>query len=126
MQLLDIHLGRPITRGALTVFPLWNGAAVASRGDDVSSADLTVEERAGLAVVTELIVTNNGRRPVLVLEGELLEGGQQHRTWQRVRDLEARHGGGGTHFLGDALNLSWRGRTLHAVAINPRHDLVAA
>jgi hypothetical protein len=154
MQLLDIHLGRPVTRGALTAFPLWNGAAVASRGYDASSADLTVEERAGHAVVAELLVTNNGGRPALILEGELLEGGQQHRvaarstvinpqetqvlqvrcveegrwssgrshvrtgrrapisvraaheqhrTWQRVRDLEARHGGGGTHFLGDAL-----------------------
>jgi len=28
---------------------------------------------------------------------------RQDRTWQRVRDLEARHGGGDTHFIGDAL-----------------------
>ena len=28
---------------------------------------------------------------------------EQSATWQRVRDLEARHGGGDTHFLGDAL-----------------------
>lgn len=154
MPLLDLHLGRPVTRGALTVFPVWNGAAVQSRGYDVSSAKLAVEERAGHAVVAELVITNQGQRPALVLEGELLEGGQQHRvaarsvlinagesqvldvrcveegrwsggsghvrsgrrapmsvraaqeqsgTWQRVRDLEARHGGGDTHFLGDAL-----------------------
>ena len=154
MQLLDLHLGRPVVRGALTVFPIWNGAAVQSRGYDVSSAKLAVEERAGHAVVAELVITNHGQRPALVLEGELLEGGQQHRvaarsvlidagesqvldvrcveegrwsggsghvrsgrrapmsvraaqeqsgTWQRVRDLEARHGGGDTHFLGDAL-----------------------
>ena len=154
MQLLDLHLGRPVVRGALTVFPVWNGAAVSSRGYDVSSAKLAVEERAGHAVVAELVLTNHGQRPALVLEGELLEGGQQHRvaarsmmidvgesqvldvrcveegrwsggsghvrsgrrapmsvraaqeqsgTWQRVRDLEARHGGGDTHFLGDAL-----------------------
>lgn len=154
MQLLDLHLGRPVVRGALTVFPIWNGAAVNSRGYDVSSAKLAVEERAGHAVVAELVITNHGLRPALVLEGELLEGGQQHRvaarsvllnagesqvldvrcveegrwsggsghvrsgrrapmsvraameqsaTWQRVRDLEARHGGSDTHFLGDAL-----------------------
>lgn len=154
MQLLDLHLGRPVTRGALTVFPVWNGNAVTSRGYDVTSAKLVVEERAGAAVVHELVVTNTGPRAALVLEGELLEGGQQHRvaarsvaiapgesvvlevrcveegrwsgarvhrrsgrraplsvrtageqclTWQRVRDLEARYGGGDTHFLGDAL-----------------------
>ena len=154
MRLLDLHLGRPVVRGALTVFPVWNGAAVQSRGYDLSSAKLAVEERAGHAVVAELVLSNHGRRPALVLEGELLEGGQQHRvaarsvminagesqvldvrcveegrwsggfghlrsgrrgpmsvraaqeqsaTWQRVRDLEARHGGGDTHFLGDAL-----------------------
>jgi hypothetical protein len=154
LQLLDLHLGRPVVREALTVFPVWNGAAVRSRGYDLSSADLSVQERTGHAVVAELVVTNNGRRPALVLEGELLEGGQQHRvaarsmliqpgqahvlevrcveqgrwsgarthvrtgrraplsvraaqqqdrTWQRVSDLEARHGGGDTHFLGDAL-----------------------
>ena len=154
MQLLDLHLGRPVVRDALTVFPIWNGAAVTSRGYDLRSANLTVEERTGNAVVAELVVTNNGPRAALVLEGELLEGGLQHRvaarsmliqsgqaqvlevrcveagrwsgarehvrtgrraplsvrsaqgqdrTWQRVRDLEARHGGGDTHFLGDAL-----------------------
>jgi hypothetical protein len=154
MQLLDLHLGRPVIRGALTAFPVWNGAAVQSRGYDVNSATLTVEERAGHAVVAELVLTNRGQRPALILEGELLEGGQQHRiaaqsvminagasqvldvrcveegrwsggsehvrsgrrapmsvraaqeqsgTWQRVRDLEARHRGGETHFLGDAL-----------------------
>ena len=154
MQLLDLHLGRPTVRGALTVFPIWNGSAVSSRDYDISSAKLAVEERADHAVVAELVITNHGQRPALVLEGELLEGGQQHRvaarsvlidagesqvldvrcveegrwsggpghvrsgrrapmsvraaqeqsgTWQRVRDLEARHGGGDTHFLGDAL-----------------------
>jgi hypothetical protein len=156
MQILDLHLGRAIVRGALTVFPVWNGAAVANPGYDVNTASLRVEERAGAPVVEELVVTNTGRRPALVLEGELLEGGHQHRvaarstviaagesqvlevrcveenrwsgdrthtrtgrrapmsvrsapmqtaTWRRVRDLEALHeSGGATHFLGDALS----------------------
>ena len=154
MQLLDLHLGRPIVRDALTVFPIWNGAAVTSRGYDLSSAHLTVEERAGDPNPAVLVVTNIGHRAALVLEGELLEGGLQHRvaarsmliqpgetqvlevrcveqcrwsgarthvrtgrraplsvraaqgqdgTWRSVGNLEARHGGGGTHFLGDAL-----------------------
>lgn len=83
MRLLDLHLGRPLTRGALTVFPVWNGRAVARRGYDVSSGHVTVAERAGAAVVDELVVTNTGPRPALLLEGELLEGGQQHRVAAR-------------------------------------------
>lgn len=80
MQLLDLHLGRPLTRGALTVFPIWNSHAVRSRGYDVHSDQIVVAERAGSAVVSELVLHNTGRRPALVLEGELLEGGQQHRV----------------------------------------------
>jgi hypothetical protein len=153
-MLLDLHVGRPLTRGGLTLFPVWNGAAVHGRGYDLGTSGLTVEERAGHAAVEELVVTNSGSRPALILEGELLEGGQQHRvaarsvlvvagdsqvlevrcveegrwsgsnthrrtlrhapvsiraaqgqgaTWERVRSMEARHGGGGTHFLGDSL-----------------------
>lgn len=84
MQLLDLHLGRPLTRGALTIFPIWNGNAVASRGYDLAGDTVGVSERAGSAVVAELILTNSGRRPALVLEGELLEGGQQHRVASRT------------------------------------------
>jgi hypothetical protein len=153
-MLLDLHMGKPVTRGGLTLFPVWNGAAVPARGYDLGSGYLRVEERAGHAAVGELVVTNSGARPALVLEGELLEGGQQHRvaarsvlvpagrsrlldvrcveegrwsgsrthrrtlrrapvsirsaggqarTWARVRRLEARHGGGATHSLGDSL-----------------------
>ena len=164
MTLLDLHLGKPLTRGALTLFPIWNGAAVTTRGYDLGTGNLAVSERAGHAVVAELLVTNNGTRPALLLEGELLEGGQQHRvaaqsvvlqpgetvvlpvrcveegrwsggrghartgrrapvsiraarqqdrTWARVRALEAQHGGGDTHFLGDAL----RSADDHAAAL---------
>ena len=90
MQLLDLHVGRPVVRGALTVFPIWNGAAVTSRGYDLSSANLAVEELAGDAAVEQLVVTNNGRRPAVVLEGELLEGGQQHRVAARSTLIEPR------------------------------------
>jgi len=84
MRLLDLHLGRPLTRGALTVFPIWNGHAVTARGYDLAGSALSVTERAGSAVVEELVVTNGGARPALVLEGELLEGGQQHRVASRT------------------------------------------
>jgi hypothetical protein len=153
-MLLDLHVGRPLTRGGLTLFPVWNGAAVRGRGYDLGAGGLQVVEHAGHAAVQELVVTNTGPRPALILEGELLEGGQQHRvaarsvlvavggsavlevrcveegrwsgsqphrrtlrhapvsiraaqeqgdTWERVRSMEARHGGGDTHFLGDSL-----------------------
>ncbi len=32
MRPLDLHLGRPLTRGALTVFPIWNGLGRLGRG----------------------------------------------------------------------------------------------
>jgi hypothetical protein len=77
MQLLDLDPVRPAVRDALTVFPVWGGATVTRRGYDLSLTDLTVERRTGHAVMTELVVTNKGRRAALVLEGELLEGGRQ-------------------------------------------------
>jgi hypothetical protein len=79
VMLLDLHVGKPITRGALSVFPIWNGAAVASPGYDLTDF-LSVAERSGSPVVGQLVLTNTGDRPALLLEGELLEGGQQHRV----------------------------------------------
>src|SRR5664279_1810635 len=82
-MLLDLHVGRPLTRGGLTLFPVWNGAAVRGRGYDLGAGGLQVVEHAGHAAVQELVVTNTGPRPALILEGELLEGGQQHRVAAR-------------------------------------------
>ena len=79
-QLLDLHLGRPLTRRGLTLFPLWNGGAVVKRGYELHSEQVRVDERAGAPVVGELVATNHGTRPAVVLAGELLEGGQQHRV----------------------------------------------
>ena len=89
MKLLDLHLGRPVTRGGLSLFPIWNGRAVTRRGYDLQSTHLTVGERSGAAVVSELVLTNGGNRPALVLEGELLEGGQQHRVAARSALVDA-------------------------------------
>lgn len=89
MTLLDLHVGRPVHRGALTLFPVWNGRAVASPGYDLSSPHVEVAERSGAAMVEQLVVTNRGRRPVLLLEGEVLEGGQQHRAASRSTLLPA-------------------------------------
>ena len=80
MRTMDLHLGKPLTRGSLTLFPLWNGNALTDPGYELGPGSLTVAERSGSAVVAELVVTNTGTRPALLLEGELLEGGQQHRV----------------------------------------------
>lgn len=88
MPLLDLHLGRPLVRGSLTLFPVWNGRAVSARGYDVGSGGLVVSERSGSPVVGELVVTNTGRRPALLLEGELLQGGHQHRVTARSMVVE--------------------------------------
>lgn len=83
MNLLDLHLGRPVHRGSLTLFPVWNGRAVATRGYVLADGVVEVAEREGSAVVAQLVVTNPGARPALVLEGDLLEGGQQDRVANR-------------------------------------------
>ncbi|HXV94891.1 MAG TPA: DUF6569 family protein [Pseudonocardia sp.] len=111
MQQADVHVGNPVVRGALTAFPVFNGAAVAERGYELHSSSIEVAERAGAPVVGELVVTNRGGKPALVLEGELLEGGRQHRVAARsvvvepgrsavleVRCVEqGRWNGGGAH-----------------------------
>ena len=89
MRLLEINLGRPLVRGGLTLFPIWNGAATAARDYGIGGEHVRVDERAGAAVVGELVATNTGPRPELVLAGELLEGGQQHRVAARSVIIDA-------------------------------------
>src|SRR4051812_30753080 len=83
MQQADVHVGNPVVRGALTVFPVFNGTAVKERGYKLHTTSIQVAEKAGAPVVGELVVTNAGPVPALVLEGELLEGGWQHRVAAR-------------------------------------------
>lgn len=112
MQQADVHVGNPVVRGALTVFPVFNGAAVEERGYELHGPSIEVAERAGAPVVGELVVTNVGGKPALVLEGELLEGGWQHRVAARsvvvepgrstvleVRCVEAKRWNGATAHL---------------------------
>lgn len=83
MQLIDAHVGRPLHRGALSLFPVWNGHAVPSRGYVLAAGTVQVAERSGSPTVEQLVVTNPSDRPALVLDGDLLEGGQQHRVARR-------------------------------------------
>lgn len=76
-----LHVGQGTTRGPLTVFPVWTDApSLGSAHLTGSQAPVDVAERAGSPAVDQLVVTNRGDRPVLLLAGELLEGGMQHRA----------------------------------------------
>ena len=78
----ELHVGRGTTRGGLTVFPVWSaGSGVARYTTDTRHLDVT-ECEDGPEVPT-LMVGNTGDRPLLVLEGQLFEGGWQHRMATR-------------------------------------------
>ncbi len=75
---MDLHVGRGVTAGALTVFPVWNGHG-GRREYTTHVRDIEVSEVEGGPAVPGLSATNRGAAPVLVLEGHLFEGGWQHR-----------------------------------------------
>lgn len=78
----ELHVGRGTTRGAMTVFPLW-GATSGGRRYTIGGRGLHVTEVDGDPDVGTLLVGNVEDRPALVLEGQLFEGGWQHRMAQR-------------------------------------------
>ncbi len=75
---MDLHVGRGTTRGALTVFPVWNGDG-GPREYSTRLDRLTVGEDQARPSVPGLVATYAGTKPALVLEGYLFEGGWQHR-----------------------------------------------
>lgn len=84
----QLHVGRGTSRGALTVFPIWAETAYpVSYSMDHSLA--RIGERPQGPEVGSLTVANTGRVPLLLLEGELLEGGLQHRMVVRSTLLAA-------------------------------------
>src|SRR5689334_753845 len=83
MKVQQLHVGAGTALGPLTVFPVWTEGAGGLGISTGTHADVAVTELASGAQVPRLTVTNNGPRPALLLEGELLEGGQQHRTCAR-------------------------------------------
>ena len=80
---MKLHVGNPAVREGLTVFPVFDGEAVVEAGYHLGGSAVAVEERAGAPVVGELVVTNRSEQPVLLLEGEVLEGGHQDRVLVR-------------------------------------------
>ncbi|MFF1384670.1 ARPP-1 family domain-containing protein [Arthrobacter sp. NPDC058288] len=83
MKVPQLHVGAGSRLGPLGVFPVWTSGSGSLGISTGTHADVAVTELAGGAQVARLTVTNNGPHPALLLEGELLEGGQQHRTCAR-------------------------------------------
>ncbi len=85
MELLvaEAQVGRGVYDGGVTSFPVWTSAPGVRGMRTGAGVHVGVAERAGSPVVDELVVTNEGAHTVLLLEGELLEGGWQHRTLVR-------------------------------------------
>ena len=81
----QVHVGAGTCTSGVTVFPVWTTARGVRGMDTGTAARVSAAERAGSPLVGELVLTNEVVRPVLLLDGELLEGGWQHRTL--VRDL---------------------------------------
>lgn len=75
---MELHVGRGVSSGALTVFPVWNGDG-GRRHYTTDVRRVAVTECEGGPSVPGLTATNAGDQPVLVLEGYLFEGGWQHR-----------------------------------------------
>lgn len=79
-----IHIGQGTTVGSVTLFPVWQDrAAVGVRRYDTDASHLSVTEADGGPAVPQLVAVNTGERPVLVLDGQLFEGGWQHRMATR-------------------------------------------
>jgi len=84
MQLLDsISIGRPVTRGPVSLFPLYtHGARQADYVPGPVAADTAlfqIDEEPG-ASVASLVATVTGTTPVLLVEGETFTGGLQNRV----------------------------------------------
>lgn len=74
-----LHVGVPSDIGPLSVFPVWADLGAAVPLSPPGDAHLEIRESATPSV-DHLLVTNTGPLDALLLEGELLEGGKQHRV----------------------------------------------
>lgn len=85
----NIHVGRGTERGALTIFPIW-GEYAGPRGYTTQIKDAVLSEQDGGPSVASLTVANPAAKPMLMLEGQILEGGWQNRMLARSVLVAAR------------------------------------
>ena len=92
----DLFLGEPVTCRGLTLVPLSAMATVAKTGlyalaaEAIAAGTLVIEETGG-GQVPQLVVHNQGDLPVLLVEGEHLEGAMQDRVLNVSVLVAARH-----------------------------------
>ena len=79
-QIPELHVGRGTQVGPLTVFPVWSSEPEVTSVSMGVGAQIEAVEREGSPVVCELIVKKTGSTTARLVEGELLEGGWQHRA----------------------------------------------
>ncbi|SVB18730.1 uncharacterized protein METZ01_LOCUS171584, partial [marine metagenome] len=72
-------VGAPITRGGISVFPVYLGESNLSPISTGPTAGLIIDEVPG-GEVPHLVVTNPTDRAILIVEGEQLVGGLQNRS----------------------------------------------
>lgn len=79
---MQVHVGRGAARGALTVFPIW-GEQESPLKYSTNIDGLEIQELENGPSVPTLSVGNPGDEFVLVMEGQILEGGWQNRMVAR-------------------------------------------
>lgn len=77
-----LHVGKGNRYGALTLFPVWADGGAAS-GLKWGLDGLDIGEQRDGGQVDSLAAANHGRKPVVLVEGDLLEGGWQTRMVAR-------------------------------------------
>lgn len=87
MIMPDVRVGEPIRFEGLSLFPLYSEGSLPHPAVDyilsheaMEQGAVIVSEASDKGVVSELVVENNGDRPVLFLEGAELRGAKQNRA----------------------------------------------
>ena len=84
-----LHVGKGAQYGALTLFPVWaEGAAATGLEWNLDALDIGEQRDGGR--VDSLAAVNLGHKPIVLLEGDLLEGGWQTRMVARSTILGPR------------------------------------
>ncbi len=80
MAIPNLHIGAGTNVGILTLFPVWTSAPGLLGISSGAHTKVSISELASGPQVSKLTARNIGTKPALLLEGELLEGGHQHRV----------------------------------------------
>ncbi|MEN9956550.1 MAG: hypothetical protein RIR46_158, partial [Actinomycetota bacterium] len=88
-QLPTMHVGRAARYGNITWFPIFTDAPVVERAYGTEAFGKVAVVEGDVPSVATLNIKNDCDKPVLLLEGTLLEGGWQHRALTRTVVINA-------------------------------------